>query len=51
MFETIADKTNKYARNKIAHITNGRDPIEQMDDPSDRRYNRLYKWQDVNGQI
>ena len=48
MFETIADKTNRYVRNKIAHITNSRDPIEQMDDPSNRRYNRLYKWKDVN---
>ena len=48
MFETIADKTNKYVRNKIGHITNGRDPTEQMDDPSNRRYNRLYKWKDVN---
>ena len=50
MFETIADETNKYARNRIAHITNGRDPIEQMDDPFKRRYNRLYKWKDVNVQ-
>ena len=48
MFETIADETNKYARNRIAHITNGRDPIQQMDGPSNRRYNRLYKWKDVN---
>ena len=48
MFETIADETNKYARNRIAHITNGRDPIEQIDDPSNRMYNRLYKWKDVN---
>ena len=48
MFETMADETNKYARNRIAHITNGRNFIEQMDDPSNRRYNRLYKWKDVN---
>ena len=48
MFETIADETNKYARNRIAHITNGRNPIEQMDNPSNRRYKRLYKWKDVN---
>ena len=48
MFETIADEINKYARNRIAHIANSRDPIEQMDDPSNRRYNRLYKWKDVN---
>ena len=41
MFETIADETNKYARNRIAHITNGRDPTEQKDDPSNRRYNGL----------
>ena len=37
MFETIADETNKYARNRIAHITNGRDATEQMVDPSNRR--------------
>ena len=48
MFKIIADKTNKCARNRIAHITNGRDPIKQMDDPSNRRYNILYKWKDVN---
>ena len=48
MFEAIADETNKYARNRIAHIIDGRDSIEQMDDPSNRRYNRLYKWKDVN---
>ena len=41
MFETIADETNKYARNRIADIANGRDPIEQLDDPSNKRYNRL----------
>ena len=46
MFETIADETNKYAKNRIAYITNG--PTEQMNDPSNRRYNRLYKWKNVN---
>ena len=40
MSETIADETDKYARNGIAHITNDRDPIEQMDDPSNKKYNR-----------
>ena len=48
MFDTIADETNKYARDRIVHITNGRDPIEQIDDPSNARYNRLFNWKDVN---
>ena len=34
MFETIADQTNASARNRISSITHGRDPIQQLDDPT-----------------
>ena len=47
MFETIAERTNDYARNQIANITQGRDPFEQMDSSSNKKHNSLYNWKDL----
>ena len=48
MFETIADETNQYAQSRIRNFTQGRDPIQQMVHPDNKKYNRLYQWKDVN---
>ena len=48
MFETIADETNQNARSRIRNFTQGRDPIQQMVHPDNKKYNRLYQWKDVN---
>ena len=48
MFETIADETNQYARSQIRNFTQGRDPIQQMVHPHNKKYNYLYQWKDVN---
>ena len=48
MFETIADETNQYAQSQIRNFTQGRDPIQQMVHPDNKKYNRLYQWKDVN---
>ena len=49
MFETIADQTNAYARNRISSITWGRDLIQQLDDPTNKKHNHLHSWEDLNG--
>ena len=48
MFETIADQTNSYAKNRISSITWGRDPIQQLDDPTNKKHNRLHSLKDLN---
>ena len=48
MFETIADQTNCYARNRISSITWGRDLIQQPDDPTNKKHNHLHSWKDLN---
>ena len=48
MFETIADQTNAYARNRISSITHGRDLIQQLDDPTKKKHNCLHSWKDIN---
>ena len=48
MFQTIADKTNAYARNRVATILNGRDPIEQLNHGNNYPNNRMYDYKDVN---
>ena len=48
MFETIADQTNAYARNRISSIMWGRDPIQQLDYPTNKKHNRLHSWKDLN---
>ena len=45
MFESIADQTNAYARNRI---TCGRDLIQQLDDPTNKKHNCLHSWKDLN---
>ena len=47
MFETIADQTNAYARNRISPITRGRDLIQQLDDPTNKKHNCLHSWKDL----
>ena len=37
MFDTVADRTNEYARNKILNVMQGREPCEQMDDLSNKK--------------
>ena len=48
MFETIADQTNDYARDRISSIMCGRDLIQQLDDPTNKKHNRLDCWKDIN---
>ena len=48
MFETIADQTNAYARNKISSITCGRDLIQQLNDPTNKKHNHIHSWKDLN---
>ena len=48
MFKTIADQTNAYVRNRISSITHGRNPIQQLDDPTNKKHNHLYSWKDVS---
>ena len=48
MFETIADQTNVYARNRIFSIMHGRDLIQQLDDPTNKKHNHLDSWKDLN---
>ena len=48
MFETIADQTNSYARNRISSIMQGRDPIQQLDGLTNKKHNRLHSWKDLN---
>ena len=48
MFETIADEMNAYARNRIFSIMHGRDPIQQLDDPTNKKHNHLDSWKDLN---
>ena len=48
MFETIADQTNSYARDRITRIHQGRDPIQQLTHENNRRHNRMYNYKDVN---
>ena len=48
MFETMADQTNAYARNRISSITQGRDLIQQLDDPTNKKHNCLHSWKDLN---
>ena len=45
MITCNANQTNQYVRKGI---TQGRYPIEQMDDPSNKKYNRPYKWKHLN---
>ena len=48
MLETIADQTNAYARNRISPIMCGRDLIQQLHDPTNKKHNLLHSWKDVN---
>ena len=48
MFETIADQTNAYVRDRISSIMCGRDLIQQLDDPTNKKHNRLHSWKDLN---
>ena len=48
MFETIADQTNVYARNRISSIMHRRDLIQQLDDPTNKKHNSLHSWKDLN---
>ena len=48
MFETIADQTDAYARNRISSITQGRDLLQQLDDPTNKKHNCLHSWKDLN---
>ena len=48
MFETIADQTNSYARNRIFLSTCGRDLIQQLDHPTNEKHNCLHSWKNVN---
>ena len=48
MFETIEDQTNAYARNRISSIMHGRDLIQQLDDPTNKKHNRLHSCKDLN---
>ena len=34
ILETVAEKTNNYARNRITNIPHIKDPFEQMNNPS-----------------
>ena len=48
MFETIADQTNAYAKNRISSIMCGIDLIQQLDDPTNKKLNHLHSWKDAN---
>ena len=48
MFETTADQTNAYARNRISSIMQGRDLIQQLDDPTNKKHNDLNSWKDLS---
>ena len=48
MFKTIADQTNAYATNRISSIMHGRDLIQQLDDPTNKKHSHLHSWKDVN---
>ena len=48
MFKTIADQANAYARNRISSIMYGRDLIQQLDDPINKKHNHLHSWKDIN---
>ena len=48
MFETIADQTNACARNKNSSIMHGRDLIQQLDDPTNKKHNHLHSWKDIS---
>ena len=48
MFTIIAEETNRYARQQITRIMDGRDQIEQIEHHSHRRHARLGTWRDVN---
>ena len=48
VFETVADQTNSYARNRTSLMTQGRDMIQQLDDPTNKKHNHLHSWKDLN---
>ena len=48
MFTIIAEETNRYARQQITRIMDGRDQIEQIEHHSHRRHARLGTWRDLN---
>ena len=48
MFETIADQTNTYTRNRISSIMHGRDLRQQLGDPANKKHNHLHSWKDLN---
>ena len=48
MFTIIAEETNRYARQQITRIMDGRDQIEQIEHHSHRKHARLGTWRDVN---
>ena len=48
MFTIIAEETNRYARQKIRNIMDGRDQIQQIEHHSHRRHARLGTWRDLN---
>ena len=37
-----------HARNRISSIMWGRDLIQQLDDPTNKKHNRLHSWKDLN---
>ena len=48
MFETIADQTNSYARNRTSSIMWGKDLIQLLDDPTNKKHNHLHSRNDLN---
>ena len=48
IFKTIAHQTNASARNRISSIMCGRDPIQQLNDPTNKKHNHLHSWKDIN---
>ena len=48
MFTIMAEETNKYARQKIRQIMQGRDHFQQIDHYTHRKHARLGTWKDIN---